>query len=69
MTNCLNIFKPGSRLLKIKWAASNMTTPAMANLNWAITRGWADCRANLVAVEADAQKMAKSTPADIHLSF
>ena len=44
-----------------------MITPATANLTWAITSGWDDCNAILVAVDADAHKNAKTIPAMIHL--
>jgi len=41
--------------------------PATANLTWAITKGCEESNAILVAVEADAQRKAKSTPVAIHL--
>ena len=41
--------------------------PATANLTCAITKGWEDSRAILVAVDADAHKNANKTPAPIHL--
>jgi hypothetical protein len=44
-----------------------MIIPATANLTCAITRGWEEFSAILVAVDADAHKKAKSTPAAIHL--
>lgn len=44
-----------------------MITPATANLTCAITSGWDDCNAILVAVDADAHKNAKRIPAMIHL--
>jgi len=44
-----------------------MMIPATANLTWAITSGCEDCKAILVAVDADAHKKAKSNPAIIHL--
>ena len=46
-----------------------MIIPATAKRIWAITRGCADWSANFVAVAADAQKRAKSIPADIHFKF
>lgn len=44
-----------------------MINPATANLTWAITNGWEESKAILVAVDADAHKNAKTTPATIHL--
>ena len=42
--------------------------PAIANLIWAITKGWATLRPILVAVDADAQRMANRIPEPIHLN-
>ena len=44
-----------------------MINPATANLTWAITNGWEESKAILVAVDADAHKNAKTIPATIHL--
>jgi hypothetical protein len=41
--------------------------PATANLTCAITKGWEESNAILVAVDADAHKNAKIIPAVIHL--
>ncbi len=44
-----------------------MIMPATANLTWAITNGCETSKAILVAVDADAHKIANKTPAPIHL--
>ena len=44
-----------------------MTNPATPNLTWAITNGWEESKAILVAVDADDHKNAKTIPAIIHL--
>ncbi|MEO7317228.1 MAG: hypothetical protein ABIW47_18705 [Ginsengibacter sp.] len=42
--------------------------PPIANLICAITNGWATFKPILVAVEADAQRMANNIPAPTHLN-
>jgi hypothetical protein len=44
-----------------------MMIAATANLTCAITKGCAEFKAILVAVDADAQRKANRTPAAIHL--
>ena len=44
-----------------------MINPATANLTWAITNGWEESKAILVAVDAEAHKNAKAIPAMIQL--
>jgi hypothetical protein len=44
-----------------------MIIPATANLTCAITNGWEESNAILVAVEAEAHRNAKTIPAIIHL--
>lgn len=46
-----------------------MIKPAIANLTCAITNGWDESKAILVAVDAEAHKKANRTPAPTHLYF
>lgn len=59
-------FLGGSGFFKIICVRNNIRIPATANRTWAMTKGCATCSPNLVAVDADAQRIAKTTPALIH---
>lgn len=67
MVICFHSAPFGNVCLFNKCAKINMIIPAMANLTCAITKGWEEYSAILVAVEADAHKKANNTPATIHL--
>ena len=64
---CVHSFPFGKDCFDKRWAKKSMINPATANLTWAITNGWEESKAILVAVDADAHKNAKTTPATIHL--
>jgi hypothetical protein len=57
----------GNFCLVNTWVKNNIMVPATANLTCAITSGWEESKAILVAVDADAQRNANNTPAAIHL--
>jgi hypothetical protein len=49
------------------WDMNNIIAAATPKRTTAITKGWADNKPILVAVEADAHKMAKDIPATGHV--
>ena len=57
----------GKAFFDKRCAKKSMINPATANLTWAITNGWEEPNAILVAVDAEAHKNAKTIPATIHL--
>ena len=67
MVICLHSAPFGDFCLYNRCAKNNMMIPATANLTCAMTNGWEEPSAILVAVDADAHRKAKSTPATIHL--
>jgi hypothetical protein len=60
-------FLAGKFCLKNKCVKISIIIPATANLTCAITNGWEESNAILVAVEAEAHRNAKTIPAIIHL--
>ena len=64
---CVHSLPFGKACFDKRWAKKSMINPATANLTWAITNGWEESKAILVAVDADAHKNAKTIPATIHL--
>ena len=67
MVICFHSTPLGSFCFETKCVKTSMMIPATANLTCAITKGWEEFKAILVAVDADAKRKANSTPAATHL--